>query len=394
MASEARTGPRRGEDGVRAGARRCRGRLCTLSTSSREAESDSGRRAARRRLQAAQAQRQQLGVAQGDGHLGELGLGELEGGDGTTELLALAGMLQRTCQAVARGAGDAPHDPVAGLGEAREGAAQAAGAGQQRVLAEPDAVEAQLGLQRGAQGQLVGDVLGREARGPPLDEEAAHAVLGACAQTTATSAMEPMPIQRLTPSRTQPSPSRRAVVSMLDGSRPGARLGQPEAADRLAAGHLRQPSLLLLLGAEGVDRLHRQRALHGHERAQPAVDGLELGAGEPVLDRAAARAAVALQVHRRARPGRRARGPATGPTPHARTARRSAARRARPPTTRPARVPRAPRGRGRRPGRGGRAGSAHSHSIVPGGFDVMSRVTRLTSRSSLIMRDAICSSRS
>ena len=36
----------------------------------------------------------------------------------------------------------------------------------------------------------------------------------------------------------------------------------------------------------------------------------------------------------------------------------------------------------------------HSHSIVPGGFDVMSSTTRLTSRISLIMREAICSSRS
>ena len=36
----------------------------------------------------------------------------------------------------------------------------------------------------------------------------------------------------------------------------------------------------------------------------------------------------------------------------------------------------------------------YSHSIVPGGFDVMSRTTRLTSRISLIMREAICSSRS
>ena len=36
----------------------------------------------------------------------------------------------------------------------------------------------------------------------------------------------------------------------------------------------------------------------------------------------------------------------------------------------------------------------YSHSIVPGGLDVMSSTTRLTSRSSLIMRDAICSSRS
>ena len=36
----------------------------------------------------------------------------------------------------------------------------------------------------------------------------------------------------------------------------------------------------------------------------------------------------------------------------------------------------------------------YSHSIVPGGLDVMSRTTRLTSRISLIMREAIRSSRS
>src|SRR3712207_9090760 len=33
----------------------------------------------------------------------------------------------------------------------------------------------------------------------------------------------------------------------------------------------------------------------------------------------------------------------------------------------------------------------HSHSMVPGGLEVMSRTTRLTSRSSLIIREAICS---
>ena len=36
----------------------------------------------------------------------------------------------------------------------------------------------------------------------------------------------------------------------------------------------------------------------------------------------------------------------------------------------------------------------YSHSIVPGGFDVMSRTTRLTSRISLIIREAMRSSRS
>ena len=38
--------------------------------------------------------------------------------------------------------------------------------------------------------------------------------------------------------------------------------------------------------------------------------------------------------------------------------------------------------------------SGYSHSIVPGGLDVMSSTTRLTSRSSPIIRAAICSSRS
>ena len=34
----------------------------------------------------------------------------------------------------------------------------------------------------------------------------------------------------------------------------------------------------------------------------------------------------------------------------------------------------------------GGVGLAHSHSMVPGGFEVMSRVTRLTSATSLVMR--------
>src|SRR5207302_9903076 len=48
--------------------------------------------------------------------------------------------------------------------------------------------------------------------------------------------------------------------------------------------------------------------------------------------------------------------------------------------------------------RGRRGGAdmiaAYSHSIVPGGLEVMSSTTLLTSRSSLIIREAIVSSRS
>ncbi len=48
----------------------------------------------------------------------------------------------------------------------------------------------------------------------------------------------------------------------------------------------------------------------------------------------------------------------------------------------------------RKPDRASCSCGAHSHSIVPGGLLVMSSTTRLTSRISLIMREAICSSRS
>ena len=75
-------------------------------------------------------------------------------------------------------------------------------------------------------------------------------------------------------------------------ARVGARvgLGQPEAADRVAVVHRRQPALLLLLGAPAPDREHRERALHRDERANARVAGLELEARQPVGDGARARA--------------------------------------------------------------------------------------------------------
>jgi hypothetical protein len=49
--------------------------------------------------------------------------------------------------------------------------------------------------------------------------------------------------------------------------------------------------------------------------------------------------------------------------------------------------------RGRRQAQPGRR-QGYSHSMVPGGLLVMSNTTRLTSRNSLIMREAIVSSKS
>ena len=44
------------------------------------------------------------------------------------------------------------------------------------------------------------------------------------------------------------------------------------------------------------------------------------------------------------------------------------------------------KGADRSPRPSARSGSSHSHSMVPGGFDVTSSTTRLTSRTSLVMR--------
>ena len=87
-----------------------------------------------------------------------------------------------------------------------------------------------------------------------------------------TSAIEPLPIQRLAPSSTQSPPSRRAVVSSATESDPWGGLGEREGSDRLEPRHRRQPARLVLLGAEQhAYRLHRQSRLHAEEVPKLAV---------------------------------------------------------------------------------------------------------------------------
>ena len=71
-------------------------------------------------------------------------------------------------------------------------------------------------------------------------------------------------------------------------------LGQRERADRVQVGHRRQPALLLLLGAEHRDRLHREVRVHAVERAHAAVRARPLHAHEAGGGRAHPRAAVAV----------------------------------------------------------------------------------------------------
>ncbi len=73
-------------------------------------------------------------------------------------------------------------------------------------------------------------------------------------------------------------------------------LGQGERAELFQPRHPRQPPLLLLLGAEQRDRLHRQPGLDPEERAEAAVAAVELHVQEPGRGRVEAGAAVAVDV--------------------------------------------------------------------------------------------------
>src|SRR4051812_14348489 len=229
-------------------------------------------------------------------HVDELLLGELERRDRRTELAALQRVAQGGLVGVAGGTHRAPDDPVASLVEAGERALEAAGAGQDRVGGQPHRVEGDVALDGGAHGELRLDRGGGEAVGGRRDDEPPNALV------------RPRPDDRHVRDRGQADPALGAgqhpAVTVADGARGHARrvaarrrLGQPETADQIARGHARQPALLLLVGAELRDGAHRERALDGDERADAGVAGLQLHHRQAVLDRRAATAAVALEVH-------------------------------------------------------------------------------------------------
>ena len=75
----------------------------------------------------------------------------------------------------------------------------------------------------------------------------------------------------------------------------GVRLGEPETADELAARKAGQIFALLVGVAIGVDRIHDERRLHAHHRAEARVDPLDLARHEAISDIARAGAAEFLR---------------------------------------------------------------------------------------------------
>ena len=81
-------------------------------------------------------------------------------------------------------------------------------------------------------------------------------------------------------------------------------LGEAEAADHFAGREFRQIFAALRLAAVGIDRMHHQRRLHRHRRAETGIDALDLARDQPVADIAEAGAAVVLRNGRAEQPER------------------------------------------------------------------------------------------
>ncbi len=227
-------------------------------------------------------------------HVRQLLLDELRRRERLAEGAALKRVVARRVPAEFGGAERPPGDAVARVVEAGEGALEAGDARQEVLVGDEDVGHGDLAGDRGAQRELAFDLRRRQPLHAALEDEAADAlVLGLG------------PDDHDVGDGRVADPHLGAVqdIAAVDLARAafhaagiGAviRLGQAEAADPFAGGELRQVFLPLRLGAEGMDRVHHQRALHAHGRAIAAVDAFDLAGDEAVADIADAGAAIAL----------------------------------------------------------------------------------------------------
>jgi hypothetical protein len=159
----------------------------------------------------------------------------------------------------------------------------------------PNLVQHELRGDRGAQRKLALDVARRKARPlsfyqkppdsvgrfGPNDCQVRDGAIGNPTFRTVEDPVTPVAV------RTRFHPSGvRAVVGFRES----------KAANHLALGHVRQPTLLLFLGAKCPNRVHAQRALNRNHGAQPAVATLEFLANETVGNVVEPGATVAVKV--------------------------------------------------------------------------------------------------
>ena len=157
--------------------------------------------------------------------------------------------------------------------------------------------EEQLGRRLAAQPELVLDLAGLEAGGVGRHEErrhAARAVVAGAGEDEGDVGPRAVGDEELLAVDHPVRPVAGRARGEVAGVGPGAGLGEAEAAELRRGGELRQPLLLLLLGAVEEDRLADQPAADRHDPAQGGVGAAELLHRERVGHVVAADAAVLL----------------------------------------------------------------------------------------------------
>ena len=104
------------------------------------------------------------------------------------------------------------------------------------------------------------------------------------AKTRTTSACGPLVMKFLVPFRTYSSPFFTATVRISAASEPLVRLGEGVGAQPLAAGEGDQELVLLVVGAELVDRVAVERVVHAHDHAGAGAAARDLLHGHRVAD--------------------------------------------------------------------------------------------------------------
>ena len=186
-----------------------------------------------------------VGLCDFGDHPGEFVLYQLVRGDGLVrELFARLGILQRGVVAGHGRADGAPADAVAGLIQAAErpfspsmpGSIFSAGISQSSEQSRSD---------RSAQRPFAVDVPGFESGRALFHQKAANFVVFGLAQTTATSAMEPLVIHIFSPFRIYWLPLLHRAREHAAGIRAELRFGEAKAADGFALLQQRQPLIFL-----------------------------------------------------------------------------------------------------------------------------------------------------
>ena len=170
-------------------------------------------------------------------------------------------------------------------------------AGEHGVGGQPHVVEHELRGDRRPERELAVDIGRRETRGARRDEEATDRRRRCAPRRPTRRPPLPFVIHIFVPETIQSSPSRRARVRIAPGSLPASGSVSPKHPIASPAAIRGSHSCRCSSRAEGVDRVHRERTLHGDEAAEAAVAGLELETREAVHRGAGPRAPVPVEVH-------------------------------------------------------------------------------------------------